>query len=434
MKLTLGVMTVKLKHAFMREGVVYYQRAIPTDLRDRYPSRLIKQSLGTDDVIKAKREIERLDRQYEAEWELMRKHLDATPKSISGQAIELLRAHGLSADATQNDELAIELFRDRLTPEQTDADSVDPVESRAWQIIAGTVKPTIETALTFYLETHPKAGTKRFEEHARGVIKTLTDVTGDKAIVDLSREDARKYVIAQIDRGVKTGTVSRYLNSIRAIIAMYFREHEIDKANPFTRITIPNNGEDAKKRLSFTDAELQTMFAACRGEDDDVRWALAMIGDTGARLAEVIGLGLEDIVVGGDTPHMVIESRPWRPIKTADSARSVPLTGYALWAAQRIKETAHKAQRFAFPRYTSPTKTKADSASATTAKWLRSIGLDHSAHELRHSMKDRLREVQAPEDIQKAILGHASGDVASRYGSRGYGLTVMKDWLEKVAL
>lgn len=48
MKLTLGVLRVTLKHAFLRGGVIYYQRAIPKDLQDRYSAKLVKASLGTD--------------------------------------------------------------------------------------------------------------------------------------------------------------------------------------------------------------------------------------------------------------------------------------------------------------------------------------------------------------------------------------------------
>lgn len=66
------------------------------------------------------------------------------------------------------------------------------------------------------------------------------------------------------------------------------------------------------------------------------------------------------------------------------------------------------------------------------AEWER-LGVAHTAHELRHTMADRLREVQCPEDIRKSIGGCASADVASRYG-KGYSLQVMREWLLKNAL
>ncbi|ARU22637.1 dihydrolipoamide acetyltransferase [Ralstonia solanacearum] len=390
MKLTLGVLRVTLKHAFLRGGVIYYQRAIPKDLQDRYSAKLVKVSLGTDDVLTAKRKIEQLNRELEAEWALMRGHPEATPKSIQGQAVELLRKWGLSTAPTEDDEIAIDLFRDHLDEKRQryadgddetyrDADGgeyLSPVEIKAAQIIAGTVKPTLSDALELYLSVHPKRDDKRFDEHTRIVFKTLTDAVGDKPIADLSRSDAHKYVAAEIARGVKTGTVNRYMNTIRAIIATWLREKEIERPNPFARVPIPENGGDAKKRQPFTETELRTMFDACKTKDDDVRWLTAILGDTGARLAEIAGLALDDLVLDGDIPHVIVQPHPWRSLKNTSSARSVPLLGAALWAAQRIKDTAKKGQRFAFPRYTSAEETKATHASNTVAKWIRTLKVD----------------------------------------------------------
>jgi len=428
--MTLGVLRVTLKHAFLRGGVIYYQRAIPKDLQDRYPAKLIKTSLETGDVVEAKRKIEKLDREIEAEWALMRGNPEATPKSIQGQAVELLRKHGLSADATSNDEIAIDLFRDHLDEkrqryagrdeviyrEADESEFLSPVEIKAAQIIAGTVKPTLSDALELYLAVHPKRDTKRFEEHTRLVMKTLTDVLGDKPIEELSRSDGHKYVAAQIARGVKTGTIERYMNSIRAIIGTWLREKEIDRTNPFSQIPIPKSGEDAEKRQPFTESELRTLFDACKAKDDDVRWLTAILVDTGARLAEVAGLALDDLVLDAEIPHVVIQPHPWRSLKNTSSARSVPLLGHALWAAQRVKESANKAQRFAFPRYTSAEGTKATHASGTIAKWIRSLKMDHTAHELRHTMADRLRDVGCPQEVREAIGGWATRGIAAQYG------------------
>lgn len=88
---------------------------------------------------------------------------------------------------------------------------------------------------------------------------------------------------------------------------------------------------------------------------------------------------------------------------------------------------------FAFLKYTSTKGCNANSASATIAKWLRGQGVAHTAHELRHMMADRLREVPCPEHIRKSIGGWASADVASRYG-KGYLLQVMCEWLLKSEL
>src|SRR5690606_3286093 len=133
------------------------------------------------------------------------------------------------------------------------------------------------------------------------------------------------YINAEQKRGVKTGTIRRYINTIHAVIGTWLREKEIDRTNPFTRIAIPANGEDAKKRQPFTEDELNTLFAACKAKDDDVRWLIAILADTGARMAEITGLAMSDLVLDAETPHVVIQPHPWRSLKNAASARAIPL-------------------------------------------------------------------------------------------------------------
>ncbi len=53
-----------------------------------------------------------------------------------------------------------------------------------------------------------------------------------------------------------------------------------------------------------------------------------------------------------------------------------------------------------------------------------------SVHSLRHTVKQRLRDVGVPKDIRDAIQGHAGGDAAETYGL-GVALRVMREALEK---
>nr|WP_249170878.1 tyrosine-type recombinase/integrase [Burkholderia vietnamiensis] len=248
---------------------------------------------------------------------------------------------------------------------------------------------------------------------------------------DLSREDAHKYVAKEQARGNKSGTIRRRLNVLKAVIETFFREREVNRKNPFSSTPIPTEGQDAKKRKPLATADLHTLLDACKAADDDIRWLVAILADTGARLSEIAGLALGDIKLDVEVPHIVIQPHPWRSLKNTASERTVPLVGAALWAAQRIVKEARKGQRFAFPRYASEAGTKGTHASGTIAKWLGTLKIPHTAHELRHTMADRLRDVQCPEDIRFAIGGWATKAVGAKYGS-GYGLKVKAEWLAKV--
>jgi hypothetical protein len=64
---------------------------------------------------------------------------------------------------------------------------------------------------------------------------------------------------------------------------------------------------------------------------------------------------------------------------------------------------------------------------------LKQRGITHVLYEVRHSIADRLRNVNCPIEARYAIEGHALGNVGEDYGF-GYGLPIMRDWLLKVAL
>ena len=87
----------------------------------------------------------------------------------------------------------------------------------------------------------------------------------------------------------------------------------------------------------------------CIEIDDDLRWLVALISDTGMRLAEATGLLAEDIRLDSEVPFVSVQSHSWRPLKTKGSKRDITLVGKALWSAKRIKEMS--ASKFAFPRY-----------------------------------------------------------------------------------
>jgi integrase len=176
---------------------------------------------------------------------------------------------------------------------------------------------------------------------------------------------------------------------------------------------------------------IRNVQSECRAVDDDLRWLIALISDTGMRLAEGAGLLKQDLVgLNTDLPYVCVTKHPWRNLKTASSERKIPLVGEALWAAKRISE-AYNASEFAFPRYNRTSTTAANSASAALNKWLKQyVPVGCTMHSFRHSMRDRLRAVQCPADITDQIGGWTTDGVGQGYGS-GYPMSVLQEWLEK---
>ena len=73
--------------------------------------------------------------------------------------------------------------------------------------------------------------------------------------------------------------------------------------------------------------------------DDEARWLVALISDTGMRLSEAAGLHVDDIKLDCEIPHIDLKPHAWRGLKTRGSQRQIPLVGASLWAAKRVKAT-----------------------------------------------------------------------------------------------
>ena len=70
---------------------------------------------------------------------------------------------------------------------------------------------------------------------------------------------------------------------------------------------------------------IRNVQSECRAIDDDMRWLIALISDTGMRLAKEAGL-LKQYLVGLDTgePYVHVTKHPWLTLKTASSEGKYP--------------------------------------------------------------------------------------------------------------
>ncbi|WP_423192544.1 hypothetical protein [Cupriavidus sp. H18C2] len=162
-------------------------------------------------------------------------------------------------------------------------------------------------------------------------------------------------------------------------------------------------------------------------KDDDIRWMLAMLIDSGARVSEIAGLALDDIHTESHPPYLEIVDRPWRTLKTPASARKVPLIGAALWAAERIRCNSLRDQKVAFPRYVRSGKLQ-HSAKGTLGSWLslRDFGANPTA--IRRTFVDRLRMAGCPEDVRASIVGWRLVGMEEEYGI-GFNIQTLHRWM-----
>ena len=206
------------------------------------------------------------------------------------------------------------------------------------------------------------------------------------------------------------------------------QEHGIKGANGFAKTYMPEK-DDSQDRQPVTPDKLIKLQQACAKADDEMRWLLAIISDTGMRLSEAAGLHKDDIILDAPIPYISLQPHSWRRLKTKGSARHIPLIGASLWAAKRTQQ--HDSS-YAFPRYCDGKICNANSASAALNKWMKKvIGDDFIVHGLRHSLRDRLRAVECPSDIIDAIGGWTTKGVGHAYG-KGYAMDILAKWMRKI--
>lgn len=447
--ITGSIFKLSIRYLYLRNTIYQYQRKVPKDLLDRYDgTTVIKINLKTASIDEAAKKILILNRQHESSWDNMRANPSITPTSISDAAKKLLALYNLKPLPATNLASDLELFMDLVVePKREQAaegddesyrnispsDYLSPTEAQALKLICIAPKFNLSEALELYLKRHKKANDQAFITYTTRIWDRLIDILGDKAFEEVNRADANLFIDRILEGGSKTTTARRMLNTVKAVFNTAIVEKELNKSNPFNKIRIAGFGEDAEEREPFTIDELKILSKACIAKDDDMRWMIALQLDLGARVAEIAGLALSDFHLDAEIPYVSIKPHPWRSLKTKDSKRDIPLVGNALWAATRVTESATKGQLCAFPRYTDGKTCNGTGASNALNDWIRARGIDNTTHSFRHSMRDRLRNVNATKEIQDAVGGWGKVDMGEKYG-QGYALKLLKEWLDKVVI
>ena len=260
-------------------------------------------------------------------------------------------------------------------------------------------------------------------------LASFIELAGDRDVTSYVRDDATLFVNDLQRHGNKTATIRRKVNSICAILNYAYAELDVDKRNPFSRLFIKGEGQDANKRGTFTLDQLKRGYDHALSSGSQVKLLMPLLGETGCRLAEIVGLELDDI----DMTESLIHIRPnrIRRLKTSNSTKTLPLVGYAKEAM--LLALQHADDHCLYPRYLKDGTCRATHASNALGKRLKNdFGM--TDHSLRHTFRDRLRASGCPLELIDQIGGWSSiGTIGSRYG-RGYELGAVRDQLDAVSL
>jgi integrase len=220
----------------------------------------------------------------------------------------------------------------------------------------------------------------------------------DRPLGEYSSSDAAMYQDYLLRKGLNTASVKRNFSTIRSVINLTIQEHGLDCRNAFSKVYLPDL-DDVKQRKPIPIENIKQIQKGCVSYDDEARWLVSLISNTGMRVSEAAGLHVDDIKLGDEVPHIDLKPHPWRRRKTKSSQRQIPPVGASLWATRRIKANTNNSP-YAFSRYTFDKGTNANSASAALNKWLKPrVPNGCVIHSFRHSLRGRLRAVQCSSDM-----------------------------------
>jgi len=370
-------------HVLLRNENYYFIKRVPCDLKSYYSVKRLCFSLKTKSYSSALR--------------------------ISKSVLQRLDDYWLGVRLQKMDIPAIHLVRSNDVEEDS--------------------SPTISDALELYLRLKGIDKDKTFIRTANRNIEYIIKVLGNKSIRSYSSSDASKFRDWLLEQGMSNSTLKRVFSSVKAIINLTINEYGLDITNPFSKAYLPSIDNEVRESISLKDIKI--IQSISKKEDDELRWLLLLLSDSGMRLSEALGLSKDDINLNCEIPHIRLIPHPWRRLKTRTSERYIPLTKESEWACMRILEHNNDSI-FAFPRYTSVNGCKANSASAALNKWLKSkLKDDYVVHGFRHSFRDRLRAKECPSEIIDQLGGWSLRSIGQGYG-KGYELSVLSKWMKQI--
>jgi integrase len=417
-----------------------YSRRIPTKLRKYYPENKerVVIALDTDSLKVAEQKSIKINQDVENYWKQLSTTGNEYSKEGFSSVLETAKLYGLTYKSV--DELAQDSTNElinRLLLVQESSNNPDLVKAK----LGGAEIPSLplSEALEVYWAITSNLVMGKSENQIRKwrnprikAMNNLIKLIGDKSLKKLVRDDIialRDWWIERIQHeNVKSSSANKDFIHVKNII-LTVSEHKNLGLNSdwlFNKITLRENKKAKRPPFETGFIQQKLLNPVYHTElNDQAKYILYILAETGARPNEIVGLRAEDIILDDSIPHIKIRPYERRTLKTTDSERDIPLVGCALWALKQMPE--------GFPRYRD-NKAGTENLSGTLMKHLKAKELlpskDHVLYSLRHSFQDRLTNLGVPDRIQCQLMGHHFKD-RIEYG-QGATLEKKQEWLLKM--
>ena len=197
--------------------------------------------------------------------------------------------------------LGLSLIRDGM--------DVPAVQSQNMTLNRTLEGPTLIDALEVYLEQKGNGKAKSFRQSAERACGYVIENCGNKPLAAYTRQDALVFRDWLVARGLTGSSVTRNFSYVKAVINFALSEFALDVRNPFVGVYHDRSkGVVTRKPIPLDD--IRRVQRECVQIDDDIRWLVALVSDTGMRLAEAAGLSVSDFNLQGDIPFVEVRPHP----------------------------------------------------------------------------------------------------------------------------
>ena len=259
-----------------------------------------------------------------------------------------------------------------------------------------------------------KTRNPHYNAEARRTWEEFKAFVGGRTLDQCTRADGDAFVAhlrTRPQRPLKDATIIKVINYLKAPICHGLPRHD-PRQDIFYKVTSGVN--DALDRIDFDDKDMKLMrdhVLPKLDPDEHLMWVF--LATTGMNHAEVFSIR-EEFEEGG-IRYVRVGS------KTEARKRKVPLPDCLL---------PHLPNRITGPLFADPSL---KNISKNLMRAVRRAGITDArkvTYSLRHRAHTRLREVECPDDIQREIVGHETGEDHVGYGQ--FPLRKLKHWIDQI--
>ncbi len=425
-----------------RKGWFYYQRKVPRDLVKILGKSHIQKSLNTQNkseaITLALNHNEKVEHYFANCIRLGREEADikynAAVDLVGSYGLKYLSASELSERASVNDLIK----RAELVQSTKSEDIKDAILGRLNppDVKIGDVLDDMEQ---FYFKHIAEKWIQK-DEHARKKFKNprikalknfiMHGLNNDhtRLVAHIERADVlkfREWHVEKVAAGTSSTETQRkefsHTKDILRIVGLT-KNLDIDSDSLFKDTNLK---QVYKSRPPFEADYVQNVLingGALDSMTPEYKMMVFAFADTGCSLSELHGLTGDDIVLDAEIPHILVRiTEDRKELKTKHRIRQIPLVGSARHAFKQFPDGFSKDKL-------------TDSISNAINKFFHENDLyptkNHSLYSLRHTFKDRLRDVEAPQEMIDQLMGHKPD---GQWYGRGHLLEKKYKYMKEIA-